>query len=86
MLITSKIKKYIVLINCKFSIDLSGRGLYLNPLCSVMQSPRLISISSSTLGKILDKLEIAFEAKAFKAAFCSPLNSKSPHFSEVKAP
>jgi len=36
------------------------------------------------VGKILNKLPILFEATAFKTAFCSLFNSKSPNFSEVK--
>jgi len=39
------------------------------------------------VGKILHKLAIVFEgATAFKAAFYSPFNYKSPNFSEVKTP
>ena len=41
--------------------------------------------TTNPVGKILDGLAIVFEATVFKAAFCSPFNSKSANFSEVKS-
>jgi len=38
----------------------------------------------SLLVKYSDKLVIIFEVMAFKVAFCSHFNSKSPNFSEMK--